>query len=200
MKICLWVTAICTSLIIPASALADDHSISVSYIRSNMLNEGHSEPHEGRRLDGFNIKYRYEWASPLSLLGSFSFMNANLNETHSVSCLTYTQARYQYSLFSLTAGLAWRFNEFLSLYELLGINYDNLHVDAQQYYKQSGNRQANTQNSIHWRKASIAYGGGLQINPVQNIVVDIGYEASRYKGEGMRISRNAWLIGVGYRF
>jgi putative virulence related protein PagC len=44
------------------------------------------------------------------------------------------------------------------------------------------------------------YGAGVQINPLPNFVIDVGYEGSKLNGNFNDLSVNGFNIGVGYRF
>lgn len=44
------------------------------------------------------------------------------------------------------------------------------------------------------------YGVGFQVNPMENLAVDIGYEGSSLDAGGKNRSINGFNIGVGYRF
>jgi putative virulence related protein PagC len=44
------------------------------------------------------------------------------------------------------------------------------------------------------------YGAGVQINPWNNLTIDVGYEGSRVKDGGTDYAVNGFNVGVGYRF
>ncbi|MGL9773818.1 MAG: hypothetical protein ACR5LG_07580 [Sodalis sp. (in: enterobacteria)] len=48
------------TLLLPIKALADNHSLSVGYTLNNITNNTDGRRSNDDRLDGFNIKYRYE--------------------------------------------------------------------------------------------------------------------------------------------
>ncbi|CRL43824.1 Outer membrane protein X precursor [Sodalis glossinidius str. 'morsitans'] len=113
------------SLLLPVKALADNHNLSVGYQLSNITNDTHGRRSNDDRLDGFNIKYRYEWGEPLGPIGSLSYMTANASSSWAVANKVQNDLRYSYSGFSLTAGPVWRFNDYVSVYGVIGINYDD---------------------------------------------------------------------------
>ncbi|STC85487.1 Attachment invasion locus protein precursor [Edwardsiella hoshinae] len=49
-------------------------------------------------------------------------------------------------------------------------------------------------------KGGVMYGAGVQINPLANWSVDIGYEGSRADLGGSKHSINGFNLGIGYRF
>ncbi|WP_407072857.1 Ail/Lom family outer membrane beta-barrel protein [Photorhabdus viridis] len=46
-------------------------------------------------------------------------------------------------------------------------------------------------------KTSVAYGAGLQLNPIPNVAVDVAYE---YSDLGDKAKVGTFVVGVGYRF
>ncbi len=63
-----WVAATLTS----GAALADNHTVSVGYAQSNV--------EDFKNIRGVNVQYRYEWDSPVSLMGSFTYMSGDQDE------------------------------------------------------------------------------------------------------------------------
>jgi opacity protein-like surface antigen len=49
------------------AVLADNHTVSLGYAQSDFENLGD--------IRGVNVQYRYEWDSPLSVMGSFTYMS-----------------------------------------------------------------------------------------------------------------------------
>lgn len=47
---------------------------------------------------------------------------------------------------------------------------------------------------------SLVYGAGVQINPLDNFVIDVGYKGSKLDDGGKDHTVNGFNIGVGYRF
>lgn len=188
------------ALALPVKALADYHNLSAGYLHSNIANDIEGGPSHTGRLDGVNIKYRYEWGEPLSLIGSLSYMTANAYSHRVVETKLQEDLLYRYSAVSLTAGPAWRFNDYVSVYGVIGVNYDNYSFHAKQSTFKTGAAQAIGHSRSRLQRASFAYGAGVQINPVEHMIIDLGYEASRFNPDGLTLTRNSLLFGVGYRF
>lgn len=188
------------TLLLPVKALTDNHSLSVGYMLNNMTNDTHGRRSNDDRLDGFNIKYRYEWGEPLGLIGSLSYMTANACSSWAVANKVQNDLRYRYSGVSLTAGPVWRFNDYVSAYGVIGINYDDYSSHFRQSTFKTDDAPATNYSRSELKKTSLAYGAGVQINPVANMVVDLGYEASRFNHGEQTLTRNSLLFGVGYRF
>ncbi|MCX8957720.1 Ail/Lom family outer membrane beta-barrel protein [Erwinia psidii] len=171
-------------------ALADNHTVSLGYAQSKLqaLNT---------QLKGVNLKYRYEWDSPLSVIGSMSYLNGNSSHYgDSGSGSDDIDIHAKTKVYSLSAGPAWRFNDYLSVYGLVGIN----HTKADENYVWKRNYVAFLRESYKGNDTSFMYGAGVQINPVDNIAIDIGYEGTRTKFPGGNFAINGFNIGVGYRF
>ncbi|MCT4716617.1 Ail/Lom family outer membrane beta-barrel protein [Enterobacteriaceae bacterium H18W14] len=167
--------------------LADNHTISAGYAQSKV--EGF------KNIRGVNLQYRYEFGSPLSVLGSFSYMKGDEQQNYFAfgdSVNNSIDAKY----YSLLAGPAYRINEYVSLYALGGVAYA----------KATGTTKwANVTNdyvgyeSISEKSTSFAYGFGVILNPVANFSVNVGYEGTQADLDGGR-SINGFNVGVGYRF
>lgn len=132
---------LCAVLLFPLFASAENHSISVGYMRSNIGlgsgNELNGNEHEFietnvPKLNGFNIKYRYEWDSPLSLIGSLSYSTGSSSKTingqdnqpgTAFSTPDKLNIGYSVKKFSLLAGPAYRVNDYISFYGLAGISH-----------------------------------------------------------------------------
>ncbi len=173
------------------AAQAGQSTITAGYAQSKVQ--------DFKNINGVNIKYRYEWDSPISVISSFTYMSGDKNESYSLyRDVIDNHAEVKY--YSLSVGPAYRFNQFVSVYGLLGLNYNK--VD----YKSSWNNYANGayeymgEESGNQKKTSFMYGAGFQVNPMENLAVDIGYEGSSLDAGGKNRSINGFNIGVGYRF
>ncbi|MDA6077053.1 Ail/Lom family outer membrane beta-barrel protein [Edwardsiella anguillarum] len=73
-----------------------------------------------KNITGVNLKYRYEWDSPLSLMTSFTYMGGSkaFNESAGPE---YYRGNGDLKYYSLAAGPAWRINDSVSVYGLLGL-------------------------------------------------------------------------------
>lgn len=170
------VAAIATS----TSALANDHTVSVGYANVKVADI---------KLKGVNAKYRYEFGSPVSVVASathasekqdYYFVDQDGDDGEGTEKLTYS---------SLLVGPAYRFNDYVSLYGLVGIAKASYKDDGYWYdyvgtynYKES--------------KTAFAYGVGVEVNPIENLAVSVGYEGSKVLDERAK----GFNVTVGYKF
>lgn len=130
------------------------------------------------KMGGFNLKYRYEEDnSPLGVIGSFTYTEKDRTENGS-----YNKGQY----YGITAGPAYRLNDWASIYGVVGVGYGKF----QQTENQGLNRTAS--NSDY----GFSYGAGMQFNPIENVALDFSYEQSRIRN----VDVGTWIAGVGYRF
>ncbi|ARU92686.1 Ail/Lom family outer membrane beta-barrel protein [Tatumella citrea] len=186
-------SAILTSLIIAAMgcslpAMADSHTVSLGYAQSKVQ--------DFKNIRGVNAKYRYEWDSPVSIIGSLTYMSGKRNSSTDYPGVGSESSHAGMKYYSLSAGPAYRINSYISIYGLLGINYDK----ADFSYSESSVSGSGWESSGNSKKAALMYGAGVQINPMENIAIDIGYEGSSFKDVEKTLSINGFNIGVGYRF
>ncbi|MDB6371276.1 Ail/Lom family outer membrane beta-barrel protein [Photorhabdus bodei] len=132
---------------------------------------------------GLNLKYRYELDNNWGVISSF----------------TYTYLGYEFydhgrkvgkadiDYYSLMAGPTYRFNDYVSAYGLVGAAHRKVKSEAS-----VRGYDLDYKNS----KTSVAYGLGLQFNPVPNWTIDTSYEYSKQND----IKVGTWVVGVGYRF
>jgi len=168
--------------VISANAVADNHTISLGYAQSKVQ--------DFKNIRGVNAQYRYEWDSPLSVIGSFTYMKGDDSYSLRENDSGYdgkTDVKY----YSLLAGPAYRINDYISFYALAGLAHTK--VEDKTTYLTQYSEEYNS------NKTSFAYGVGVAINPVENIAVNIGYEGTRVKYEE-NVSVNGFNISVGYRF
>ncbi|WP_349887415.1 Ail/Lom family outer membrane beta-barrel protein [Pantoea ananatis] len=129
--------------------------------------------------DGLSLKYRYEktesWGGIVSLTNS----SRKLGEKNATKELTYS---------SLMAGPAYRFNDYISTYAVAGISKG-------EYKFNDG-----IKNKEHSSRGLVS-GVGVQINPVEALSLDLGYEYSRIKYQSnISGSYSSWIVSAGYRF
>lgn len=129
---------------------------------------------EDVKLKGVNAQYRYEWDSPVSVVVSASHLKGDEKWNTGHADVKYT---------SLLAGPAYRFNDMVSVYGVAGFAKST--IDEREY---------NSRYEVS--KTSFAYGAGVEVNPVSNLSVHLGYEGTKV-GEAKAKGFN---IGVGYRF
>jgi outer membrane protein X len=130
------------------------------------------------KASGFNLKYRYEQDNnPLGVIGSFTYTDKNDSDNG-----LYNKAQY----YGVTAGPAFRLNDWASIYGVVGVGYGK----TQQTANDSADRTASTSDY------GFSYGAGLQFNPIENVALDFSYEQSRIRS----VDVGTWIAGVGYRF
>ncbi|QKJ86522.1 outer membrane protein OmpX [Paramixta manurensis] len=129
------------------------------------------------KANGFNLKYRYENGSdPLGWIGSFTY-----TEKDHTSGDIYNKGQY----YGVTAGPAYRLNDWASIYGVVGIGYGKFQQNNQVVRDKSDTSDV-----------GFSYGAGMQFNPVENFAVDVGYEQSRIRS----VDVGTWVAGVGYSF
>lgn len=168
-------------------AFADNHTVSAGYAQSKI--------EDFKNIRGVNLQYRYEYNSPLSVLASFTYMKGDDEQNYYLSGDSVNN-RIDAKYYSLLAGPAYRFNDYVSLYALGGVAHAK--ATGKTRWKDSWNDKVNYEN-ISEKSTSFAYGFGVVINPVDNISVNVGYEGTRASLDGSR-SINGFNVGVGYRF
>ncbi|WFQ80345.1 Ail/Lom family outer membrane beta-barrel protein [Xenorhabdus sp. SF857] len=155
---------------------AGESTVSVGYAQSH-VKVTDEELKENPK--GFNVKYRYEFDNDWSVIGSFVYTHQGYDFYYGGHKVANANLDY----YSLTAGPAYRINEYVSVYGLIGSAYGKAERKAGGY-------------SHSESKTELAYGAGLQVNPIPNMAIDASYEYSKF-GE---VKVGTWVIGVGYRF
>jgi len=176
---------------INASAFADKQTVSLGYAQSKVENF--------KDIRGVNLKYRYEWDPPLSLIGSLTWMSGSGNYSPAVDGRDIFDGHAKVKYYSLAVGPAWRFSPYISAYGLLGLNYNKVDY-RESWYNYEGRYVYMGDSSLSEKKTSLTYGAGIQINPVDNVAIDIGYEGSRLEAGGKDLSINGFNLNLGYTF
>lgn len=169
------------------AALADNQTVSVGYAQSKV--------EDFKNIRGVNVQYRYEWDSPWSAVGSFTYMSGDHDENYYVdsdSVKNHVEAKY----YSLLVGPAYRINEYVSLYALGGVARTKADGDTKWVNSGDGYTQ---KDSISEKATSFAYGAGVQFNPIPDLAINVGYEGTHADLDGGR-AINGFNAGVGYRF
>lgn len=125
------------------------------------------------KTNGFNLKYRYENDTPLGYIGSFTYTEKDRTENGA-----YNKGQY----YGITAGPAYRLNDWASIYGVVGVGYGKFQTTG----------ATDTSNSDY----GFSYGAGMQFNPIENVALDVSYEQSRIRN----VDVGTWIAGVGYRF
>ncbi|WP_063655933.1 Ail/Lom family outer membrane beta-barrel protein [Candidatus Arsenophonus triatominarum] len=154
-----------------------ESTLSLGYAQSHLKVGG--EKIGDNNPKGFNIKYRYEIDNHWGVIGSFAYTHQGYNFYYDKIKVADVDVDY----YSLNAGPVYRFNEYISAYGLIGLAHGKVEVGAE---GDSANDSA----------TRLAYGVGLQFNPVKNIAIDASYEYSKLD----ELKAGTWMIGVGYRF
>ena len=167
---CLSAVAACVLAVTAGTAFAGQSTVTGGYAQGDFQGVAN-------KADGFNLKYRYEFDNnPLGVIGSFTHLEKNRSESG-----FYKKSQYD----SITAGPAYRFNDWASIYGVIGVGYGKNIDNAQA----GGNKGGNSDYGF-------TYGAGLQFNPIENVALDVGYEQSRIRS----VDVGSWNVGVGYRF
>ena len=128
------------------------------------------------KTNGFNLKYRYEQDNnPLGVIGSFTYTEKDRSENGA-----YNKGQY----YGITAGPAYRLNDWASIYGVVGVGYGKFQTTEYPTYKHDTSDYG------------FSYGAGLQFNPMENVALDFSYEQSRIRN----VDVGTWIAGVGYRF
>lgn len=181
-------STILLSCTLVGTAQADNHSVSIGYAQSKVQ--------DFKNIRGVNLQYRYEFDTPVSFLGSFSYMKGDESQKeyfYGHSTKEQVDAKY----YSLLAGPAYRVNDYISLYALGGMA--RVKADGE-----SALVSSHGEHLAHIRASkssnTFAYGAGVIINPVENVSINVGYEGTKADLAGSDYSVNGFNIGIGYRF
>ena len=177
---------LCGGLLVGSNALADNHTVSIGYAQSKV--------EDFKNIRGVNVQYRYEWDSPLSVIGSFSYLKGD--ESFSEREDFYGEVsgydgKTKVKYYSLMAGPAYRINDYVSFYGLIGVAHTKVEENRNYFDAFSEEYSEN--------KTSLAYGAGIVMNPISNLSVSVGYEGTRVKFND-DVAINGFNIGIGYRF
>ncbi len=159
-----------------SSAFASTSTVSVGYAQGDAQGVVN-------KASGFNLKYRYEFDdnNPWGVVGSLTY----LDKSHNPGDDSYSKAQY----YGVTAGPSYRINDWVSAYGLVGVGVGKFRDISDQGSAQFREKTGHTD-------AGVAYGAGLQFNPIQNVALDFSYEQSRIHN----VDVGTWIAGVGYRF
>lgn len=171
-----------SALLGTSSALADNHTVSLGYAQAKV--QGF------KNIRGVNAQYRYEWDSPVSVIGSLTYMKGDESYSLRENDSGY-DGKTDLKYYSLLAGPAYRINDYVSLYAVAGLAHTKV-KDKTTYLTQ----YTEEDNS---NKTSFAYGAGIAVNPVENMSVSVAYEGTRVKYND-NVSINGFNVTVGYRF
>lgn len=157
----------CVLAVSVGTATAATSTVTGGYAQSDMQGVAN-------KANGFNLKYRYENDTPLGYIGSFTYTEKDRTEDG-----VYNKGQY----YGVTAGPAFRLNDWASIYGVVGVGYGKF---------QATDYPAKADTSDY----GFSYGAGMQFNPIENVALDVSYEQSRIRN----VDVGTWIAGVGYRF
>ncbi|WP_299997599.1 outer membrane protein OmpX [uncultured Cedecea sp.] len=127
------------------------------------------------KAKGFNLKYRYENESPLGYIASLTYIEKDATRGG-----VYQKGEY----YGMTAGPAYRINDWVSAYGVIGVGQGKFQTVEDVFYRRSHS------------DVGFSYGAGLQFNPIENVALDFSYEQSRIR----HVDVGTWIVGAGYHF
>lgn len=170
--------SLCSFCFLVSPVYATTSTISVGYAQSHLAWHGHAVQNSPQ---GINIKYRYNINEELGLIGSFTYTNKSKRD-YLINGKTKLGSGYA-DYASWTAGPAYRINDFISAYGLIGIS----HFRTGEKVEGGVDKE---------RRNSFVYGGGLQFDATKDISLDVSYE----KAKAIKLNGNTWILGLGYKF
>lgn len=191
MKLTVSLAAMIAAFLTYSSTLnAAEHSLSLGYTQAKL---------DSVKLHGADIKYRFEWGSPWSVISSLSFQTKEIGNI-SAGRQAITSGSGRVKMASLMAGPALRFNEFFSLYGLAGLNKVRLNQQWKMNRTDGNGTLTEQQFTDTFQHLSPVISLGTQINPLSSVVVDFSYSVARPKVGDTRYNLNVLSLGVGVKF
>ncbi|CDL84183.1 Ail/Lom family outer membrane beta-barrel protein [Xenorhabdus szentirmaii] len=186
MKKALLFTLVASGFLYGSLAHANSQTVAIGFAQSKVQDFKH--------INGVNLHYRYEWDYPISIISSFTYMKGSENATQGNM-----RNHFDLKYYALMAGPAYRINDYVSVYGLLGFAHTKAHLSGSGVSIQQGHRRVVSYKGDD-NSTDFAYGAGVEVNPMPNFSVYAGYEGSAIKNHGTRLDINGFNIGVGYRF
>ena len=152
-------------------------------------------------LKGINVKYRYEFTDTLGMVTSFSYAGDKNRQLTRYSDTRWHEDSVRNRWFSLMAGPSVRVNEWFSAYAMAGVAYSRVSTFSGDYLRVTDNKGkkhdvlTGSDDGRH-SNTSLAWGAGVQFNPIESVAIDIAYEGS---GSG-DWRTDGFIVGVGYKF
>lgn len=87
----------------------------------------------------------------------------------------------QNQYYGITAGPAYRINDWASIYGVVGVGYGKFQTTEYPTYKHDTSDYG------------FSYGAGLQFNPMENVALDFSYEQSRIRSVDVGTDCRCWL-------
>ncbi|MBD8214436.1 Ail/Lom family outer membrane beta-barrel protein [Erwinia persicina] len=162
-------------------AMSGLHTVTLGYAQSHIKHF--------KNMKGINARYRFEIPElPLSAMVSFSAMNARGSQPEGEGGgIKNHRVRY----YSLMVGPAYRVTSWASLYLLGGAGWESS-SNVTTYDTPPGGQTGRYKIF----DARFAWGTGVQFNLIDNLALDVGYQA----GHVQKTSSNGFSLGIGYRF
>ncbi|MDX7986924.1 autotransporter outer membrane beta-barrel domain-containing protein [Xenorhabdus sp. 12] len=199
MKKAFLATLVVSGFMYVSLAYADSHTVAVGYAQSKVQNF--------KNIRGVNLHYRYEWDSPVSIIGSFTYMKGSENHSGKRKYEAIEGAYYSArghldgKYYSLMAGPAYRINDYVSIYGLIGFAHTKIDADIKDMFTNKHGPIKSRHVKVDKKSTDFAYGAGVEVNPMPNLSVYAGYEGSSAKlVDNGSHSINGFNIGLGYRF
>lgn len=185
--------ALVSGVMASPAALAVNHTVSMGYAHAQLQDVGN--------LNGFTLQYRYEWDTPWSVIGALSYMQGHDNKSYQDAWGDTYKTDINAKYTSLLLGPAYRINNYVSVYGLLGAAYTKM--DGSYEWRNSVGADAtdghlSITSSTHTVK--LAYAAGVVINPINSLSINMGYEGSRTDLYGKNKTINGLMVGIGWRF
>lgn len=172
----------CVMLSSGAVANVNNHSVSIGYSQGKVQ--------DFKNIRGVNVQYRYEWDSPLGVIGSLTYMKGDESYSLGAGNNSYN-GKIDMKYYSVLAGPSYRLNDYFSFYALAGLAHTSVEAEVMMPTFYTG--------TIKESKNSLAYGVGVSINPSDNLSVNLGYEGTSVKYID-NVSINGFNVGIGYHF
>jgi putatice virulence related protein PagC len=159
---------------ITTSVFADSHTLSLGYAQTKI--------EDNLKIRGVQTQYRYEFDSPLSLVGTLSYQTGD-DKFEDFDEIGQIDVKH----LSLLAGPAYRINEFFSVYGVIGLA--NTKVDSSLI-------STTDYDKYELSETALAYGAGLILNPTSQTAINVGYEATKIDDTKF----TGFNISFGYKF
>ncbi|WP_136149314.1 Ail/Lom family outer membrane beta-barrel protein [Escherichia coli] len=179
----------------PAWASEQQATLSAGYLHVSTNVPGSDE------LNGINVKYRYEFTDTLGMVTSFSYAGDRNRQLTRYSDTRWHEDSVRNRWFSVMAGPPVRGNEGFSAYAIPGAPSIRGSTFSGGYLRVPDNRGkthdvlTGSDDGRH-SNTSLAWGAGVQFNPIESVAIDIAYEGS---GSG-DWRTDGFIVGVGYKF
>ncbi|PHM71853.1 Ail/Lom family outer membrane beta-barrel protein [Xenorhabdus kozodoii] len=190
MKNALLATLVVSSFIYGSVTYADSQTVAVGYAQSQVQ--------DFKTIRGANLHYSYEWDSPVIIMGSFTYMKGSKNGSYNNNNQSW-KGSADLKYYSLMVGPAYRIDDGVSIYGLLGFSHSKIDLFENEYEEIKGKISHYSWN-INKESTHFAYGAGVEFNPIQNLSLYAGYEGSSAKYSSKDQGINGFNVGLGYRF